>query len=92
MIGYSDATIITPNYLQIMRPKASLATVLLLQYHSCGGCFVIRLHLIPLISDQNDKKFDEIFVKEQPNSAYVKRISLLPWPHGLGHERGSREM
>ena len=55
MIGYSDATIITPNYLQIMRPKASLATVLL-QYHSCGGCFVIRLYLIPLISDQNDKK------------------------------------
>ena len=25
----------------------------LLQYHSCGGNFVIRLYLIPIISDQN---------------------------------------
>ena len=34
MIGYSDATVTTPNHLLIIRLKASLATVLL-QYHNC---------------------------------------------------------
>ena len=56
MIGYSDATVTTSNHPIIARPKISLATVLL-QYHNCGDSFVIRLHLIPLISGQSDEKF-----------------------------------
>ena len=62
MIGYSDATVTKPNHLQIMRSKVSLAAVLL-QHHSCGGCFVIRLHLISLISGQSDEKFSCIFLR-----------------------------
>ena len=56
MIGYSDATVTTPNRLQIIRSKASLAAVPL-QYHDCVGCFVIRFHLISLINCQSDEKF-----------------------------------
>ena len=56
MIGYSDATVTTPNHLQIMRSKVSLATVLL-QHHSFGGDSIIRLHLVPLISDQSYENF-----------------------------------
>ena len=56
MIGYTDATVTKPNHLQIMRSKVSLAAVLL-QYHSCGDCFVIRLYLILLINGQSDEKF-----------------------------------
>ena len=56
IIGYSDTTVTTPNHIQIIHSKISLATVLL-RYHSCGCCFVIRLHLISLIIDQNYKKF-----------------------------------
>ncbi|KAG2534833.1 hypothetical protein PVAP13_9NG087473 [Panicum virgatum] len=48
-VCYSDTTVTTPNHLQTMRSKVSLAAVLL-QCHSCGGCFVIRLHLILLIN------------------------------------------
>ena len=55
LIGYSDTTVTTPNYLQIIRSKA-LLTAVLLQYHSCGDYFVIRLHLILLISGEKDKK------------------------------------
>ena len=46
MIGYSDATVTALNQLEH-----------LLQYHSCGGNFVVRLYLIPLISSQSNKKF-----------------------------------
>ena len=49
MIGYSDTTVTAPNHPLNTRSNASLATVLL-QYHSCGGKFVIRLYLISLIS------------------------------------------
>ena len=48
MIGHSDATVNTPNHSLAVRSKASLATALL-QYHSCGGVFIIRLYLIPLV-------------------------------------------
>ena len=53
LINYSDATVTALNYSLIVRSKASL----LLQYHSSGGDFVIRLYLIPLIGGQNTKKF-----------------------------------
>ena len=33
----------------------------MLQYYNCGGYFIIRLHLIPLISGQNDKKIMKFF-------------------------------
>jgi len=56
MIGYSDATVTTPNHTLLVRPKALLATVLL-QHHGCGGGFIIRLHLILLISGQRAEKF-----------------------------------
>ena len=56
MIVYNDATVTTPNNLIIMRSNASLVTVLL-QYHSCGVGFVIRLHLILLINGQRAEKF-----------------------------------
>ena len=52
MIGYSDATVTVLNYPLIVRSNASLDRALL-QYHSCGGNFVIRLYLIPLISGQS---------------------------------------
>ena len=50
MIGYNDATVTAHNHPLIVRSNASLDTVLL-QYHSCESVFVIRLYLIPLISD-----------------------------------------
>ena len=53
MIGYNDAIVTALNYSLIVRSKASL----LLQYHSRGGDFVIRLYLIPLIGGQSTKKF-----------------------------------
>ena len=56
MIVYIIATVIVPNHLLIVRSNASIATVLL-RYHSCGGGFVIRLHLIFLISGQKAEKF-----------------------------------
>ena len=52
MIGYSDATVTALNHPPIVRSKASLAEQLL-QYHSCGGNFIIRLYLISLISGQS---------------------------------------
>ena len=52
MIGYSDATVTALNHPLIMRSNTSLARALL-QYHSCGGNFVIRFYLIPLISSQS---------------------------------------
>ena len=55
IIGYSDATVTVPNNPLIMRSKALLATTHA-TYHNCGCCFVIRLHLIPLISGQSGKK------------------------------------
>ena len=60
MIGYSDATVTVSNHPPIVRSKASLTTVLL-QYHSCGGDFVIRLYLILLINSQSTKKIHEKF-------------------------------
>ena len=56
MIGYSDATVTAPNHPLIIRSKTSLATVLL-HYHNCGGGFVIKLHLIPLINGQKAENF-----------------------------------
>jgi len=56
MISCRDATVTVPNYHLIVRSKISLATVLL-QCHCCGGDFVIRLYLIPLINSQSTKKF-----------------------------------
>ena len=56
MIGYSDATVTALNYSLNVWSNASLVRVLL-QYHSCGGNFVIRLYLISLIGGQNTKKF-----------------------------------
>ena len=56
MIDYSDATVTTPVHSLIVRSNASLATVLL-QYHSCGADFVIKLYLVPLISGQSTEKF-----------------------------------
>ena len=52
MIGYSDATVAVLNHPLIVRSKASLgrATATVLQ---CGGNFVIRLYLIPLINGQS---------------------------------------
>ena len=52
MIGYSDVTVTALNHPLVVRSNASLATMLL-QYHSYGGSFVIRLYLIPLISGQS---------------------------------------
>ena len=46
MIGYSDATVTTPNH-----------PLLMLQYHNYEGYFVIRLYFIPLINGQRGKKF-----------------------------------
>ena len=45
IIGYSDTIVTAHNHRLIVRSKTSLATVLL-QYHSCGVGFVIRLYLI----------------------------------------------
>ena len=58
MIGYSDATVTTPNYHLIVRSKTLLATVtttMLLLWR----CFVIRFYLILLISGQIVKKISE---------------------------------
>ena len=52
LISYIDATVTALNHPLIVRSKASLASAVL-QYHSCGGNFIIRLYLIPLISSQN---------------------------------------
>ena len=56
MIGYSDATVTVSNHPHLVRSKVSLATALL-QYHSCGGGFVIKLYLIHLINSQRAEKF-----------------------------------
>ena len=56
MIGYSDAIVTVTNHHLIIRSNASLATVLL-HYHNCGGGFVIKLLLLPLISCQKTEKF-----------------------------------
>ena len=56
MIDYSVATVTAPDRLLVVRSNALIATVLL-RYHSCGGDFVIRLHLIFLISGQKAEKF-----------------------------------
>ena len=54
MIGYSDATVTTPNHPLIMRSKTLLATT----YATVPrDYFVIRLHLISLISGQKREKF-----------------------------------
>ena len=74
MIGYSDATVTVLNYPLIVRSNASLDRALL-QYHSCGGNFVIRLYLIPLISGQCTKKFDENFFLQQTKHGLI-HISL----------------
>jgi len=56
IIDYSDATVTIPNHPLLGRSKSSLGTVLL-QYHSCGAGFAIRLYLISLISGQSTEKF-----------------------------------
>jgi len=56
MIGYSDATVTVPNHSLIMRSKVLLATTHT-TIHNYSYYFVIRLHLIPLISGQRGKKF-----------------------------------
>ena len=68
MIRYSNATVPCTNPSLIVQSKTSLDT-LLLQYHSCEGGFVIRLHLIPLISGQSGKKFSQNFSSTKPNTA-----------------------
>ena len=56
MIDYSDVTVTAPNRHLIVRSKTSLATVTAtLPY--CGGGFVIKLHLIPLINGQKAENF-----------------------------------
>ena len=47
MIGYSDGTVTVLKHPLIVRSEQ------LLQYYSCGGNFVIRLYLIPLVSSQS---------------------------------------
>ena len=70
MIGYSDATVTAPNHPLIIRSNTSLATVPL-PYHNCGGDFVIKLYLIPLISGQKiEKKFWKFF-HHQPTHGHT---------------------
>jgi len=52
------------------------------QYHNCEDCFIIRLHLIPLISGQRGEKFYDNFLILQPNTAFSSTCPLppiLPW-------------
>jgi hypothetical protein len=55
MISYSDATVTAPNHHLIMRSNVLLATTHA-TVHNCRGCFVIKLHLILLISGQNQTR------------------------------------
>ena len=64
MIGYSDVTVTTTNYFQIIRSMASLATVLL-QCHGCGDSFIIWLYLVPVISGPKLRNF----FHAKPNAA-----------------------
>ena len=52
MIGYSDATVTVFKHPLIVRRRLHYLEQLL-QDHSCGGNFVIRLYLLPLISGQS---------------------------------------
>ena len=56
MIGYSDTTVTAHNHPLIMRSKSLLATTQATVYN-CENYFVIRLHLIHLISGQRGEKF-----------------------------------
>jgi len=60
----------------------------MLQYHNCGGCFVIKFHLIPLISGQKvKKKFGENFFtpyRGHKDSEYGRP------PAATGHRRDPR--
>ena len=73
MIGYSDAIVNTHDRPLIVRSNVALATELL-QYHSCGVNFIIRLHLIPLISGQRAEKFSRK-VLHGPTKHYQSKTS-----------------
>ena len=62
MIGYSDGTVIIHNHPRITRSKVLLITAhATLQYHNYRDCFIIKFHLISLISSQRAKSFHKFF-------------------------------
>ena len=57
----------------------------MLQYHGCGGDFIVRLYLIPLTSGQSCEKFHQIFFTIKPNTAMNKGLRL-----GVGTDKDAR--
>jgi len=59
----------------------------MLQYHGCGGDFVVRLYLIPLTSGQSCEKFHQIFFTLKPNTA--SHIAVAEPMDGWNLEHGT---
>ena len=87
MIGYSDATVTALNHPLIMRSKTSLARATA-TVHSCGGNFVIRLYLIPLISSQSIVSLSSKFF-HPPTKHGLWLVLRCLWP--LGATKDTRD-